>query len=65
MIDTLRDAIAALDGVVESRSMFKDDLGYWLHGKETAHLEDEDLIEIRLTGRSFENSETYLRLIGG
>jgi hypothetical protein len=55
----LRDAIAALDGVDESPSMFKDDLAYWLHGKEIAHLEDEDLIEIRLTRRSFEHAETY------
>lgn len=49
MIDTLRDAITALDGVVESPSMFKDDLAYWVHGKEIAHFEDADLIEIRLT----------------
>jgi hypothetical protein len=49
MIDGLRDAIAALDGVVESPSMFKDDLAYWVHGKEIAHFEHADLIEIRLT----------------
>jgi len=49
MIDSLRDAIPALDSVVESPSMFKDDLAYWVHGKEIAHFEDEDVIEIRLT----------------
>jgi hypothetical protein len=49
VIDTLREAIAALDGVVESPSMFKDDLAYWVHGKEIAHFETRDLIEIRLT----------------
>jgi hypothetical protein len=50
VIDGLRDAIAALDGVVESPSMFKDDLAYWVHGKEIAHFEKGDLIETRLTG---------------
>jgi hypothetical protein len=49
MIDSLRDAIAALDQVVESPSMFKDDLGYWVHGKEIAHFEGHGVIDIRLT----------------
>lgn len=49
MINTLRDSIVALDGVVESPSMFKDDLAYWVHAKEIAHFENRDLIEIRLT----------------
>ncbi|MCH7844385.1 MAG: DUF5519 family protein [Acidobacteria bacterium] len=49
MIDDVRDAIAGIPGVVESQSMFKDDLGYWVHGKEIAHFENDDLIEIRLT----------------
>jgi hypothetical protein len=26
--------------------MFKDDLAYWVHGKEIARFEDVDLIEI-------------------
>ena len=49
MTDALRDAIAAIAGVVESPSMFKDDLAYWVHAKEIAHFEAVDLIEIRLT----------------
>ena len=49
MIDTLRNVIAGLDGVIESPSMFKDDFAYWVHGKEIAHFEARDLIEIRLT----------------
>jgi hypothetical protein len=49
MTEFLRDAMAALDGVVESPSMFKDDLAYWVHGKEIAHFEPQNLIEIRLT----------------
>jgi hypothetical protein len=49
MPEDLRDVIAALDGLVESPSMFKDDLAYWVNGKEIAHFESADLIEIRLT----------------
>ena len=56
MIDTLREAITALDGVIESPSMFRDDLAYWVHGKEIAHFEDAELIEIRLPGRLFESA---------
>ncbi|MGH8946943.1 MAG: luciferase family protein [Acidimicrobiia bacterium] len=49
MIEGLRNDIAAVDGVIESPSMFKDDLAYWVNGKEIAHFESADLIEIRLT----------------
>lgn len=49
MTETLRDALTELDGVVDSPSMFKDDLAYWVNGKEIAHFEAEDFIEIRLT----------------
>ena len=46
----LRDAMAALPGVVESPSMFKDgDLAYWVHGKELAHFEGAGVVDIRLT----------------
>jgi hypothetical protein len=61
VIDTLRDAIAALDGVVESPSMFKDDLAYWVHGKEIAHFETRDLIEIRLTRSVIRERRDVLR----
>ncbi|MGQ0849628.1 MAG: luciferase domain-containing protein [Actinomycetota bacterium] len=49
MTEHLRDLIASLDGVAESPSMFRDDLAYWVNGKEIAHFESADLIEIRLT----------------
>jgi hypothetical protein len=45
----LRQALAALDGVEESDSAFKDDVGYWVNGKEIAHFEGERAIDIRLT----------------
>jgi hypothetical protein len=50
MTQDLRDAMAALEGVAESPSMFKDDdLAYWVHGKEIAHFEGAGVVDIRLT----------------
>jgi hypothetical protein len=50
MTQDLRDAMAAVPGVVESPSMFKDGyLAYWVHGKEIAHFEGESVVDIRLT----------------
>ncbi|HEY3010191.1 MAG TPA: luciferase family protein [Micromonosporaceae bacterium] len=45
----LRDALAAVDGVVESPSMFSDDDGYWVNGKEIAHFEGPGALGVRLT----------------
>jgi len=45
----LRKALAAIDGIEESDSAFKDDIGYWVNGKEIAHFEGERAIDIRLT----------------
>ena len=46
----LRQALALVDGVEESDSAFKDDVGYWVDGKEIAHFEGRDrAIDIRLT----------------
>jgi hypothetical protein len=47
--DRLRGAIAGLDGVTESESMFKDAKAYWVNGKEIAHFDGDDVIDIRLT----------------
>lgn len=50
MTQDLRDAMAALEGVAESPSMFKDDdLAYWVHGREIAHFEGAGVVDIRLT----------------
>jgi hypothetical protein len=48
MARELREALVAIDGVEESDSMFKDDVGYWVNGKEIAHFEGT-AIDIRLT----------------
>lgn len=49
MRDRLRAVIAAIDGVVESESMFKDDLAFWVNGKEIAHFESDGSLDVRLT----------------
>jgi hypothetical protein len=61
MGEELRDAIVGVDGVAESPSMFKDDLAYWVHGKEIAHFEDADLLEIRLTRGVIRHQRQELR----
>jgi hypothetical protein len=48
-MESLRDRLAAIDGVVESPSMFKDALAYWVNGTEIAHFEGETAVDIRLT----------------
>jgi hypothetical protein len=45
----LRDAIAAIDGVIEAPSRYKDSLAYWVNGKEIAHFESDEALDIRLT----------------
>jgi hypothetical protein len=49
LTDRLRDAIAGLDGVIESESMFKAAPAYWVNGKEVAHFDGDGVIDIRLT----------------
>jgi hypothetical protein len=44
----LRAALVAIEGVEESDSMFKDDVGYWVNGTEIAHFEGA-AIDVRLT----------------
>jgi hypothetical protein len=34
----LRDALAAIDGVIEAPSRYKESLAYWVNGKEIAPL---------------------------
>ena len=45
----LRDALAGIDGVVESESAFQDGLACWVNGTEIAHFEGEHAIDLRLT----------------
>ena len=45
----LRDRIAAIAGMIESPSMFKDDVAYWVDGTEIVHFESPTAVDIRLT----------------
>lgn len=49
MTERLRDALAGIDGVLESDSAFKEGLAFWVDGTEIAHFEGEHAIDIRLT----------------
>ena len=57
----LRQALAAVDGIEESDSAFKDDVGYWVNGKEIAHFEGERAIDIRLTRAVIRDRRAELR----
>jgi hypothetical protein len=57
----LRRALAAVDGVEESDSAFKDDVGYWVNGKEIAHFEGDRAIDIRLTRAVIRDRRAALR----
>ena len=48
MTERLQDALAEIDGVVESDSAFQEGLACWVNGTEIAHFEGEHAIDIRL-----------------
>ncbi len=41
--------------------MFRDEPAYWVNGKEVAHFEDDDAIEIRLTRAEIRERRSELR----
>ena len=45
----VREALLSIDGVLESDSIFSDDMAYWVNGKEIAHFHGQDSLELRLT----------------
>ena len=45
----LRELVLGVGGLVEAPSRYKDDLAYWLDGREIAHLEAHDVLDLRLT----------------
>ena len=49
MTERLQDALAGIDGVVESDSAFQEGLACWVNGTEIAHFEGEHAIDIRLS----------------
>jgi hypothetical protein len=61
LMSSLGEAIARLDGVTESESMFKDAPAYWVNGKEIAHLDGGDVVDIRLTRALIRGRRAELR----
>jgi Family of unknown function (DUF5519) len=57
----LRQALTAIDGIQESDSAFKDDIGYWVNGKEIAHFEGDKAIDIRLTRAAIRDRRAELK----
>ena len=57
----LQDALAGIDGVVESDSAFQDGLAYWVNGTEIAHFEGEHAIDLRLTRSQIRARRDQLR----
>ena len=57
----LQAAIAAIDGVVESESMFKADVAFWVNGKEIAHFESDRILDVRLTRSAIQQRRAELR----
>lgn len=45
----LRELVLDVGGLVEAPSRYKDDLAYWLDGREIAHLEADNVLDLRLT----------------
>jgi hypothetical protein len=61
MTERLRDALAGIDGVLESDSAFKEGQAFWVDGTEIAHFEGEHAIDIRLTRGQIRARRTELR----
>jgi Family of unknown function (DUF5519) len=49
MTETLSAALCRIDGVLEADSAFKSGTAFWVNGREIAHFEGPDGIDLRLT----------------
>jgi hypothetical protein len=61
MRDRVMRALAAIDGVEVSPSMFGTDDAVWCNGKEIAHFDADDVIDIRLTKAVIRERRAELR----
>jgi hypothetical protein len=59
--DELREELCRIDGVVESDSAFTHDQAFWVNGKEIAHFEGENAMDIRLTRAEISARRAALR----
>ena len=57
----LEALLAAIDGVAVGESAFGSGDGYWAGGKEIAHFDAEDVVDIRLTRAEIRARRTDLR----
>lgn len=61
MQESLADRLAAIGGVVEGDSAFKDGPGFWVNGKEIAHFEGDSAIDLRLSRAEIRARRAELR----
>jgi hypothetical protein len=47
--ERIREALLRLEGVAESPSQFGDRHAFWVNGKEVAHFDADDAVDLRLT----------------
>ena len=57
----LEERLATWDGLLEGQSMFGHATAYWVNGREVAHFEDDDVLEIRLTHDAIRQRRAALR----
>jgi hypothetical protein len=63
----LRELVLGIGGLVEAPSRYKDDLAYWLDGREIAHLEADHVLDLRRTRaviRQFKDDPRVVRRAG-
>jgi Luciferase len=58
----LRERLLAIDGKIESESQFADVMAFWVNGKEIAHFEGDDEINMRLTRRVVSSERHRLKV---
>jgi hypothetical protein len=61
MTESLAAALCGIDGVVEGESAFRPGPGFWAGGKEIAHFDGPDAIDLRLTRAEIRARRAELR----
>jgi hypothetical protein len=57
----LRKEFLKIEGIIESDSMFDEEMAYWVNGKEIAHFRSANAIELRLTRSIIRDRQVELR----
>jgi hypothetical protein len=60
--EQLEAQLAAIGGVDVGESVFGAGDGYWVNGKEIAHFDDDDVIDVRLTRIEIRSRRATLRV---